>query len=294
MNLRITLIYIFLVLFVNTISAAKDADSLKQTSIQAIDLSIGTGYLPSPHAYQMEVLENLLIDKGGVSEVYQGFKSSYYDNTYTRFCLGLVLYNKPIQLFKKEFNTEFRFGASVSFSSSRNSNGMSLYYDSTDQNDLDLVKSLSFKYRQLHEQIQMEYLISSKRFARNFKFYTGFGAAFGMSHWGVGKKKNNIFYVNDFHFKDSMNSKMKTRSFDLEQFTAPYFTAWIPFGLKYNLSCDFNVFTEFKVGQVFTPKLKETPLLTNYYFNIGLRYKFKMVGDNTNQKINANKSSVFW
>ncbi|MEZ4805285.1 MAG: hypothetical protein R2852_07335 [Bacteroidia bacterium] len=253
-----------------------------------MDISIGTGYLPSPHVYQMEVLENLLIDKSGLSEVYKGFKSSYYDNTYTRLGLGLVFYNKPIQLFKTEFKTEFRLGASFSFSSSRFLNGMYLTYDSTDQNGLSLIKSVNFKYRQVHEQIQLEYLICSKRFARNFKFYTGIGAAFGISHWGVGNSNHNILYANDFHYRDSMNSKVNTRSFELEQFTAPHLSFWIPFGLKYNLSCDLNLFSEFKLGQVYTPKIKETPLLTNYYINIGMRYKFKQTD------IYKDKTSVFW
>jgi hypothetical protein len=149
------------------------------------------------------------------------------------------------------------------------------YYSFSPDNKQHL-NDIRFNLYTHRKQIHAAYYFNSKVFGKNFRAYFGLGAILGFNTIKT-SERNTISTL-------SYISRPKSDTLFFSNQTNVYFegshsyttlSAYLPLGIKYNLSCDFNLFAEIKTGYQFhTLANKDSQWQSFLSFGLGIRYKF--------------------
>lgn len=272
------------ILFLHSGLTLSAQDSTVSKKFSGIEASYDFGSFQTSYNRELFILKQMVSDVQVLNQIKPDYAAAYFHTSYNRINLELV-YAANLRFFDKYFvKQEFKFGLGYLYSDGEKGSSTGYRYDSFDMSGIAYNKHISFKYFFHQEQIQCAYLLSSKVFKRHFKAYTGLGGIFGLSTW-VGTSN---LAIGKFEPKDSIpiyNSKRYT----MGNFSASSFSVYIPFGVKYNLSCDINLFSDFKFGLCYTPKFESGTGIQRFYsFCLGARYKI------LNNEMDLEKNSGFW
>ncbi|MDI1235208.1 MAG: hypothetical protein PSX81_13075 [bacterium] len=203
--------------------------------------------------------------------------------------VGVVLVPNYYVKNKLFYREEFRVG--VSFTLLNNASSMNLKWDTLHTGVQKEVRNMYYQYKYNSQRIHFSYLLNSRIFKQHFALYGGIGASVGFSTWrtdydgGAGSYKRQVLTLQNNQVSE------KTQTLPLENYTTESGSLYLPLGIKYNVSCEINLFFEAQLGfQYYYKGLKKTNTwISNTLLNFGFRYKLI---DDSEQA--AKKGDVFW
>lgn len=189
------------------------------------------------------------------------YEDGFISKVSNYFYLGLASKNKYFANSKYIKNAENRFG--IQYGHANGILNSTIIY----ANDTSLTGN---DYKYTGYGISTEFILNSKPFYKNFAFYTGLGIS---------------VILNSFILK------AKLVSINNPNITMTSINVRALLGLKYNLSCEYNLFMESNFGENFYPKkfANRTRFIETAQFAFGIRYKFINPEERT-----KNKANVFW
>ncbi len=203
--------------------------------------------------------------------------------------LGIVLV--PAYYIRKKlfYREEFRVG--LSFTILNNASNVNLEWDTMQSGSQKEVRNIYYQYKYNSQRIHFSYILNTKIIKNHFAFYTGVGGNLGFSTWrtnydgGAGSYKKQVLTLQNNQVSE------KSQMLPLENFSTESASLYIPIGIKYNLSCEINLFIETHLGfQYYHSGLRKNNIwIANSIFNFGFRYKLI---DDDNQLVK--KGGAFW
>jgi hypothetical protein len=168
---------------------------------------------------------------------------------------------------------------------------MAMSWDTVSNGIQKEVRQFFYQYKYSSQKIHFSYLLNSRIIKNSFALYGGLGAAIGFSNWRSNYEGRAGSYSKQILTAQNNQVSENKQNLPLENFSTGSGFIYLPIGVKYNLSCDINLFAEANLGAHYYLKglRKNNTWLFNSTFNFGFRYKLI---DDDNQVIK--KGSVFW
>ncbi len=156
----------------------------------------------------------------------------------------------------------------------------------------------SYNYHQFHPIIKdlsldFSYLLNTKSL-RNGAFYMGIGASIGLSI-----QNKYICYVrssNSWMDGSETDLQMKDKNLNPQTQTILYgkssavLSDYALVGFKYNLDCEFNLFSELTLGYIYR-KYREVKAIESMYWGVTIGFRYKI---NKDKLIYKKKGNPFW
>ncbi len=202
--------------------------------------------------------------------------------------IGTVLVPSYYIKNKLFYREEFRVG--VSFTLLNNASNVNLSWDTVQAGPQKEVRNLFYQYKYSSQRIHFSYILNTKILKHHFALYGGIGGSLGFSTWrtnyngGAGSYKRQVLSLQNNQISE------KNQSLPLENYSTESGSIYVPLGIKYNLSCEINLFVEAHFGwQYYLKGLhKNNTWIANTMLNFGFRYK--LIDDESSSK----KTRVFW
>lgn len=254
----------------------------KKADIKGIDFKLGPTHLDLSGNDACEIFSAVVlpdIEKNGLP--IKGFENGEFSNFCTSIYLGLVSSNQKFKKSKLLKYSENRFG--VNFAKFNQRFGM-INCDVLFSNDTTNILLNDGQINYSGYGIHADYTINSRPFFNNFATYLSFGTSIVLHNFkAVGQAGSWFRYAEPTIGGIEMtNTKTTLTSVDLKAFL----------GVKYNFTCDLNLFIECGFGGSYYHRglYGKSKLIkaANITF-LGMRYKF--VKDEDRSK---SKSGVFW
>lgn len=255
---------------------SRDTSSTGSFRIKGVDFRCGFGpyYLSDKH--EVNLLRHFSNDQNNYYKFDQAHLETDHKGVVDLY-LGFVLvptYYVRNQLFYKE---EFRVGLNYSFmNNGPMGNFNQLTYDTIQNTQTKEVSTFVYGYKYSSQGINLSYLLNRKIFKKNLAVYTGIGVSFGFAIWRTEfKAQPASMYQTETLTLQNNHVSTTSKIIPLENFATGCASFYIPIGLKYNLNCDLNVFTEGHFGYRFYSKgLNEHGTwVPEMMANFGFRYK---------------------
>lgn len=257
--------------------------SKKIGEIKGIDFKAGFSLFDYSGNDAIKIYSSIVspdLDKNGKTP--NGYENGYSYNYSWSYYLGVV--SSKNELLKSNYfkKSEARFG--LNFENFSSLSGMFncdvKFKNDTTSNLIDgIIKYFGYG-------VHADYTINSKPFMNHFATYFSFGTTVMLHNFKAVGESKNLFERGTPHFYnyniEMTNTKTSLTSVDFKVF-------W---GVKYNLSCDFNLFMESCIGGSYYNKGLYNNHKWLWLFNftpIGIRYKFVKPEDKSKTKLN-----VFW
>jgi len=242
------------------------------TKFKGIDISVNFGHTKSNFSRELFILNRLIPNTVYINQMKQDYSEAYFYNKIVNLNAALVLNTKPL-LLKKHFTTqEVNFGLGYSFINTENS----IYYSSTAMPNLRKETRLNFEYQSRQEQLHASYLFLSKTLLNNFKLHFGITGKLNLERIKLVEKNSFYETINYIKSNDSIQSNSQNNyHFKDVNTTLTYFTFIVPLGIRYNIDCQTNVFTELQMGLQYSPILTSGEKFHKMIsIGFGIRYKF--------------------
>lgn len=262
-------------------------DSIVDSKLIGLDFSFDFGSNQTTYNRELFILNKLTSFHPFINNFTPNYNEAYFNNSYNKVNVDLVFRIKPLLFKKQNLKQELRFGLSANYNNSLMHSNASIFYDSIASDNVVNRKYLSYNYRVFGQQIGLTYIINTKVFAKNFASYFGLGTFLSLNTFKG--SRNNNFSVSKYRLNDSLiNSSYSSINIEHSLSTTSY-AVFIPLGLKYNFSCEINLFLDLKFGLNFTPKFQKSEQFNRYNsLTLGFRYKL-------NQKdVLQSKQTSFW
>lgn len=261
--------------------------NLLSAQISGLDISNDFGAVNSNAQRELQLLSKIL-NKHPYAP--SQFSQTYFNSSFNCINTALVFKSKPFVLKSAFPKQEFIIGAGFFTINSTLNNYTNLSYDSVSPDNKQHLNNIRFNLYTHREQIHAAYYFNSRVFGKNFKVYFGLGTIIGFNtiksatrntisrlSYSSRPKSDTLFFPNQTNIELDGSYSYTTLS------------AYLPLGLKYNLSCDFNLFAELKPGIQFQPlATKDTQWQQFLSFGIGIRYKFFA------EENDENETGIFW
>ncbi|MES2617269.1 MAG: hypothetical protein V4613_05285 [Bacteroidota bacterium] len=272
-----------------TVKANSDSTSSKTFRLKGVDFRYGFGRYSIADKDETALAVKFANDQHN----YYSFDQAKPVDTRSRgisdMYVGMVLvpgYYVKNRLFYKE---EFRLG--VSFTILNNASNVNLLWDTIHAGGQQEVRNFFYQYKYNSQRIHFSYILNSRIIKQQFAFYAGIGGSVGFSTWrtnyngGAGNYKKQVLTNQNNQISD------KTQALPLENFSTGSGSIYVPIGLKYNVSCEINLFAEAHLGYQYYLKglSKDNRWISNVMFNIGFRYKLIEDSDRPNTE-----NHIFW
>lgn len=223
----------------------------------------------------------------GLEHYNSGYQSQLYNSSYQGACAELVMGVRPVG--NTSMIREIRAGYSFLVSSDY---GAHVAYDNYN-GDYNRQKHVDYTLRLYRNQVSVSYLVNSKPMRGHWRFYAGSGLGVLTSLWKGGSPRSQSTYlvsvVNKPNPDSILNYQVIYRADELKSHHNYGLNAHLFAGLKYNLSCDINLFLEYRYSGAF--HLNDTHYWQSANaFSIGFRYKFK----NGDQRKEEKSDHAFW
>lgn len=266
-----------------TVKSQNSEDNVK---FKGLDIYLDLGSIKSTLSRDIYFANNSRENKNFFNNLNYNFTESNNIKRYLNVQTGLILKIKPCLLKQAFTNQEIRFGLGYNFISNENTYKYKLIYS----NGYKTEDVYNYTYKSSQEQLHVSYFILSKRFLKNFKSYTGLGAIFNLERVRFNSLNSYIVTRNYYDNNNSItrSEDSDNKNFNNESFNYPVFGLLLPMGLRYNIDCHANIFTEIKIGYSYSPIF---PINDRFQRTIsigfGIRYKF-----NDDQSYSNN--NIFW
>lgn len=266
-------------------------DSTYQSSfrIKGIDFRYGFGRYAIASDNETALASKFTNDQNNFYQFNKAKASPISGRGISDMYIGIVLVPSRYVKNKLFYREEFRIG--ISFTLLNNASSMHLTWDTLQNGVQKEVKNLYYQYKYNSQRVHFSYLLNTRIIKNHFALYGGIGASVGFSSWrtdydgGAGSYKKQVLTNQNNQVSE------KTQTLPLENYTTESGSVYVPLGIKYNVSCELNLFFETQLGlQYFYKGLKKTnTLIPNTLFNFGFRYKLIDDGEQSN-----NKNEIFW
>ncbi len=265
------------------------SDSAVTRQFTAIDISVDFGGFQTGFERELYILGKLVDKPQTLQRITSDYTFAEFIQSSTKINLDLIFSIEPLLLKRHFRQQELKFGVAVLMSNSTIMQHSYLDYDSLGSKGEEFHRSVSFNYYFHREHIQGTYLLNSRVFGKNFRYYTGLGLMFGLGTW-KGTTRNTISALRiSQNWEQDSAAKYKSDYYPLGSYSSGNVSVFIPIGLKYNLSCDLNLFADWKFGIHYYPKFERDFQIQNFYsFCLGVRYKFR------NSEVDTEKNTSFW
>ncbi|MDP2176542.1 MAG: hypothetical protein Q8K70_11590 [Bacteroidota bacterium] len=259
-------------------------DSTSDSKLIGLDFSFDFGVNQTNYNRELFFLNQLSSFNPLIQNFKPNYTNAYFNNTYNKVNFEMVYRVKPLLFKKRNLKQELKFGVSVFYNKNLQMSNASIYYDSLASDNIMYEKYLGYNYRVSGQQLGLTYIINSKVFAKNFASYIGMGAVFSLN--SLRGTKNSNFYVSNY----KNDTSLLWSSINIENtLNTTSYSLFIPLGIKYNFSCEVNLFLDVKFGLNFTPQLYKIDHF-NRFNSLALGFRYKL-----NQKdVLQNKQSSFW
>jgi hypothetical protein len=266
------------------------SDSANQNGfrIKGIDFRYGFGRYAIASENETALAAKFTNDQNNFYQFNKAYALNVKGRGISDLYVGIVLvpsYYIKNRLFYRE---EFRIG--LSFTLLNNASSMNLTWDTLQTGVQKEVKNLYYQYKYNSQRVHFSYLLNTRIIKNHFALYGGIGGSVGFSSWrtdydgGAGSYKKQVLTI------QNNQVSQKTQNLPLENYTTESASLYVPIGIKYNVSCELNLFFETQLGlQYFYKGLKKTNTwIPNALFNFGFRYK--LIDD----AVATKKGDVFW
>lgn len=255
--------------------------------LSGVDLSVDFGAFQTSFNREVFILKKLVDQEQVVRSITPGFSYASFVRSSLKVNAELVFTGKPVILKSCFHNSELKVGFSFLTSNGSLNDNSIITYDSLDANNIKYTKVVSYNFYFHQEQIQCTYLFNSRVFRKNFRMYTGLGGVFSIGTW-KGARRNTISSLKIGEY--AQYSFIPTSSYyPLKSYSANSLSLFVPIGLKYNLSCDLNLFSDLKFGMHYTPVFDKNIRTQRFFsFCIGFRYKLNQA------EPDQDKNTSFW
>lgn len=283
-------IFIALILVLFFVQKTKaDSTYTKGFSLKGIDFRYGFGRYNLRSVDEKNLAKNFTNDQ---NNYYQFDKARLSENNGTGiselYC-GIVL--SPNFYVKKHLFAKQEIRIGLSFTLLNNASTIALAWDTITNINQKEVKQFFYQYKYNSQKIHFSYLLNSKIFKQQFAFYCGIGGAIGFSNWRSNYEGRAGSYSKQVLTTQNNQVSENKQYIPLENYSTGSGFIYIPLGIKYNFSCDINLFAEANIGyQYFLKGINSaTKWLPSSTYNFGFRLKLI---DDDNQIIK--KSPIFW
>ena len=266
------------------------SDSANQNGfrIKGIDFRYGFGRYAIASANETALAAKFTNDQNNFYQFNKAHALNVKGRGISDMYVGIVLvpsYYIKNRLFYRE---EFRIG--LSFTLLNNASSMNLTWDTLQTGVQREIRNLFYQYKYNSQRVHFSYLLNTRIIKHHFALYGGIGGSIGFSSCrtdydgGAGSYKKQVLTI------QNNQVSQKTQNLPLENYTTESASLYVPIGIKYNVSCELNLFFETQLGlQYFYKGLKKTNTwIPNALFNFGFRYK--LIDDASAAK----KGDVFW
>lgn len=267
-----------------------DAEAQKKSSsgdLKGIDFSAGFSMLSYTEDDAIKIYSEIVTP----NLLREGSYPLYYSDGYVAlmsniFRLRLCTKNKWFSQSAVFKNSENRFGIGYSnYRFSPGAVGCSII-TSRDTIRSQFQEAATIKY--YGYSVNTDYLINSKPFLKNFAAYGGLGLEVGLNLFKAVDGRGELLEKRD-PYLSTRHGQIKLSH---DQYALSSLNGKAIIGLKFNLSCDFNLFMEESLGAAYYHKglsRDKKFLWLGEVSLIGIRYKFIAAADRS-----RSKASVFW
>lgn len=281
---------LILICNLNLFSNNKDTSFTKNIFIKGIDFRCGFGNYNTNRNDELTLHKHF--NNNASNNLDLTTASMYKGSTLVEPYIGIVFTPQEMRYSKRNLKEEFRLGISYTISPPN-----TIYYKwdpiSTSQN---LIKrSYYYEYIYHKQQLNFSYLLNKNIQNSNLAYYLGVGVSFGFVTWRTQFQNNgwtgsSYYNQGNLSLKDSVLTT-SFASFSMQNYSSTTAALNIPLGIKYNLSCDLNLFMEFNFYAQYyqTGLYKANAIKPAFMLNLGFRYK---IIDEANKEIK--KAEAFW
>ena len=271
-------------------NAYDDTSHTNDIFIKGIDFRCGFGNYNTTRNDELTLHKHFNNDASNTLDL--STANMYKGSTLAEPYLGIVFTPKKMRSNSWYLKEEFRLGISYTLSPPN-----TIYYkwDAIQSNQNQIKKYFYYEYVYHKQQLNFSYLLNKKIKNSNLAYYFGLGASFGFVTWRTQFQNNgwvgsSNYYVDNLSLTDSILSSSSAH-FSMQNYSSTTAALNIPLGIKYNLSCDINLFMEgnFYCQYYQTGLYHAHAIKPSFMLNLGFRYK---IIDEANKEIK--KEEAFW
>ncbi len=275
------LIFCFSIFTSNIFAQTNESEVL----FKGIDIHFDFGRANSSYERELLLMKSLSNNSNFIKEIDgKPLEFDHYSNFTNISVLG-VLNLKPFILKKSFTKQEFRFGISYSLNYH--------YTFSKIENhirDIKAYNKFNYELKSNSEQINFSHLFLSKPIFKNFRTYFGLNGTFGLRRYKSIELRDFFHLTSDINLiNDSFIYHISNhQKIDINNSSIPISSLIIPLGLRYNVDCFLNIFTEFKFGYNIYPTFSGSERFQSLmYWGFGIRYKFS-------KEVTEKANGSFW